>query len=51
MGLYGVWNIQKIRGKIVKNSNERAKVIIEGFKKINFRTNGANANQIRNTNR
>ena len=34
MGLYGVWNIQKIRGKIVMNSNERAKVIIEGFKKL-----------------
>ena len=34
MGLYGVWNIQKIRGKIVMNSDERAKVIIEGFKKL-----------------
>lgn len=33
------------------NSDERAKVIIKGFKKINFGTNGANANQIRNTNR
>ena len=51
MGLYGVWNIQKIRGKIVRNSDERAKVIIKGFKKINFGTNGTNANQIRNTNR
>ena len=34
MGLYGVWNIQKIRGKIVMNSDERAKVIIEEFKKL-----------------
>lgn len=34
MGLYGVWNIQKIRGKIVMNSDERAQAIIKGFKKI-----------------
>ena len=34
MGLYGVWNIQKIRGKIVMNSDERAKVIIEEIKKL-----------------
>ncbi len=34
MGLYGVWNIQKIRGKIVMNSDERAQAIIKGFKKL-----------------
>ena len=34
MGLYGVWNIQKIRGKIVMNSDERAQAIIKEFKKI-----------------
>lgn len=34
MGLYGVWNIQKIRGKIVMNSDERAKAIIKAFKKL-----------------
>ena len=34
MGLYGVWNIQRIRGKIVMNSDERAQAIIKGFKKL-----------------
>ena len=34
MGLYGVWNIQRIRGKIVMNSDERAKAIIKAFKKL-----------------
>lgn len=34
MGLYGVWNIQKIRGKIVMNCDERAQAIIKGFKKL-----------------
>ena len=34
MSLYGVWNIQKIRGKIAMNSDERAQAIIKGFKKL-----------------